>query len=489
MDIRSANRPLGFMTQKSGANSTPDEMEVIRMRSQGGRADIPSFYEETGSLPVAKTLARHYKLGGRRRYQQGGWLKLGKAKGHESDPYDYEYNPDTGQFRSEGNILGEDVAGTLRGRYGDTLPGATPAVPEDPSAAELLAMSDDELAAYNAARDAEKQAEMNQYIDSLRPGIEAYNQAVPLSGRTGTGPIVDQSTTVAQTLPMEVQQAEEARVEEEPVVEPAPVTPGTGGGATVWKDPRTPYTGPEVQGLGYQPMTELMAGPDIVMPDTPETEVAPLGPGWWDENRRGITRGASNVAAGLLNIAPHLANIRDYQNMPGVRSPQLQRTVSVDAPSMEATRQAIKAQGRTAAESAAGQSPQNQLAARAAAMSGTQSALSRLAGQEAQTEAQYDAMNARARQQAEAQNVASLNRMAEQMTARDLAQMRGIAGERGAISTKTLGFLGDLNRQQLDRDRMDLVRQRYNMQEQMDRAALKQFEETGILPEYYRKPR
>ena len=91
-----------------------------------------------------------------------------------------------------------------------------------------------------------------------------------------------------------------------------------------------------------------------------------------------------------------------------------------------------------------------------------------------------------AQNQAMAQNVGMLNRAQEQQTQRELAAMRGIAGERGQIAGKSLGFLGDLNKQKLDRDRMDLTRQAYNMQGQLDRAALKQFEETGKLPEYYR---
>ena len=167
----------------------------------------------------------------------------------------------------------------------------------------------------------------------------------------------------------------------------------------------------------------------------------------------------------------------------------LARTVKTEAPSFEADRQAIIAQGQNAAARAQDGTSSDKLAANVASMAGTQSALSRLAGQESQAVAANDARNAQASNRTNAMNTQILNREVQQQQSRDLAQMRGISNEWGNIASKSLGFMGDLNRQGLDRERMDLTRQAYNQQGQLDRAALAQYEETGRLPEYYTKPK
>jgi hypothetical protein len=212
-----------------------------------------------------------------------------------------------------------------------------------------------------------------------------------------------------------------------------------------------------------------------------------IQPGWWAENGRRVGQGASNLASGFLGVAPHLANINAYNNMAGVPAANLASTVQTRAPNMDAGRQAILAQGRNASQRASGGSPSDQMAANIAAMGGTQSALSRYSGQEAQVQAQNDARNAQAVNQTNARNVGILNRQQTQEQARDLAQMRGIGKERGNISNKSLGFIGDLNNQRLDRDKMDLMYANYNRNGTLDRAAQKQYEEQYTLPEFYRK--
>ena len=99
-------------------------------------------------------------------------------------------------------------------------------------------------------------------------------------------------------------------------------------------------------------------------------------------------------------------------------------------------------QGRTAQQQAGYDTAQSgsQAAQRAAAMAGTQSQLSRLGGQEAQIEAQIANQQAHMDRQVEAQNLEKVNRYYKDVTARELDRIRGIAGERSAISQKLLGW-------------------------------------------------
>jgi len=184
-----------------------------------------------------------------------------------------------------------------------------------------------------------------------------------------------------------------------------------------------------------------------------ETEV---DPSWWDLNKNTLGRGTRNLTSGLLAVAPHLGNI-----------------------------QAAISQGRQMANQAQYESPQDSVAARSKALSATQSALSQIAGQEEMMEQQWRDKNAQRQMAVDSRNISAIDRRNEMEVGRDLARTRGIGTEWANISSKLLGTMGDLDRQRLDRERMDLVQQTYNLNDTLKRAAIKEFERTGKIPEYY----
>jgi hypothetical protein len=250
----------------------------------------------------------------------------------------------------------------------------------------------------------------------------------------------------------------------------------TGGGGGVEAD----LTGLDAELEAY----DATADSSVIGGGVGASQAEVQDPTWWQSNQRGVGNTLMNAASGFASIAPNIANINDYHDLPGIRSPNLQHAVTSEAPSMEATRQAIKAQGRNASQRGEGQSANNQLAANAAAMSGTQSALSRLGGQEAQVEAQTNARNAQAQNQVNRSNVYTLNKHQNEMNSRDMAKVRGIAGERAAIGNKTLGFMGDIRNQKLDRERMDLIGQQYANSGVLERAQVDFLNKNGYLPGY-----
>ena len=189
-----------------------------------------------------------------------------------------------------------------------------------------------------------------------------------------------------------------------------------------------------------------------------------------------------NTAAGLMAVAPHLANIKAYRNLPLPPEPVLTNAPVTKAPDMEASRQAIIAQGRNMANQAEFDSPQQAIARRAAAMAGTQSQLSRLAGQEQQLEQSWRERNAQRQFQNEAMNAQRINQYRNEVAGRDLAKIRGVGAERSALSNKILGYLGDLDRQRLDREKMDLVREKYATTGVLKRLAQREMERTGKVP-------
>jgi len=400
MGLGDRNLASGFMKTTYGAQSTPDEMEYRKLRNaDGGRLSTASFYESTGSMPVAKTLARHYRNG-------GAWPP--------------------GQYSTEENPI-------------------------------LYTEEDKKKAA------AAKVAAATPKGDPWEYNMEGDNV---LTRKIGDPNWITTSGDIRQKI-----------LDQEFPDYASPVAPE----AEVAADPN------EVT-VDFTDLDESIANfdPDdpFVAETTTEGTDPAVEPNWWKENQTGIGRFASNAASAALNVAPHLSNIKRYKEMPGVRAPNLQKTVTTKAPSLESTRQAIIAQGRNQAN-ATGTSPQGNVAQRAAAMAGTQSALSQLGGQEQRMQSQVDARNAQMSNQANARNVYAMNRSLEQQTSRDLAQTRGIANEWGNIASKSLGFIGDVNRQKLDRERMALTERRYDQFGVMQRNAYEYYQANGKWPDWY----
>lgn len=181
-----------------------------------------------------------------------------------------------------------------------------------------------------------------------------------------------------------------------------------------------------------------------------------------------VGNGLMNASAGLLNIAPNLSNIKDYKNLKGRSAPNLRRNVNVEAPSFEDEKQSVIAQGRNMANEA-NSSTQSNTARRALAMSGTQQALSSVGNKERNAKVAARNTNARMAAQTDAANIRTMNEYDKENMERELAKTRGIAGEISAIYNKSLGFIGDIRNQKLDREKMDLTRRRYNFEGQMDR--------------------
>jgi hypothetical protein len=228
----------------------------------------------------------------------------------------------------------------------------------------------------------------------------------------------------------------------------------------------------QMNALKFDPITSELPS-ELAQVDAPDSIGIPQAKQDSKRNRgpadyNGIAGTLSDVATGALNVAPHLQNIKDYENLPGIVSPRLQKAVYTNAPSLEADRQAIKAQGRSM-QNAANQGSPN-IAANTRALSATQQSLSRLAGQESMIEAQNDARNAQASSQVQRSNIANLNQYDKDKMERELYQQKGIAGERNAIYSGVLGTIGQANQRKLDKERMKLLGKAYNRYGQLGRT-------------------
>jgi len=408
---------MGFMKNTSGAKSTPDEMEYMKLKaSDGGKLSAASFYEETGSMPIAKTLARHYQKGGRGIYDEN-------PLGYTQEPGFVPQPVDRGPRVLPDSFMPWDTTQAVN-TQAQPLAQAQPAARRgggDPW--EYRMDGDKVLTRKNNGNWITAQGDARQAI--LDKKFPDYEGGVEIGAR--------------------------------------PLTEEEEGGVDIQA----------------RPLTEEEEGGDEFS-ESQEGET----PSWWTNNKQGLGRGLGNAASGLLNIAPHLSNIKAYNDMPGVRAPNLQRTVRSEAPNMEAGRQAIRAEGRNAMNRV-NASGQGTAAQNAAALASTQSALSRYSGQEARVEAQTDARNAAAANQTQARNMAMLNRHGREETSRDMAKFRGIQGEKNKLASKALGFVKDLRTQKLDDRRMALTERRYDQYGVMQRDAQKYLEENGEWPSWY----
>ena len=216
---------------------------------------------------------------------------------------------------------------------------------------------------------------------------------------------------------------------------------------------------PEPQETGFFAPAPKYAGLQKSIRSANET---PTGESWWQENRENIGEGVMDVSTGLLNVAPNIANIKDYRTLPNIPAPALMKSVALEEPNLESTRQALIAQGRSAQQQADIGSSQSgaQQAGRAQALAQTQSSLSRLGGEEARMQMQVRNQNRMANQQSQARNLQSMNQYYQDQTGREMAITRGVAGERAAITNKILGSLGDLRQRELDDRSYRLAKQR-----------------------------
>lgn len=459
---------VGFMKNTSGAKSTLDEMEYMKLKgSEGGKFSVSSFYEEGGSLSVAKTLSRHYMNGGSlKRYQGGGMLRP------LSGPDDY-YSQD------EINNMSED-------QYNEAFPEDTTPVPGDTSAfipqGPYAGVQPKKFMESLGDAFAQNESDWQEVVSTLT--TPEFRNALPIHTRP------ENIVSNRKGLNEDFSEFDEVEVDAPAPRPTSPKARTVGAKAKGVVDPRIASreraalgtTGvPEYQNLAddYQLDTSMIG-------DTPVYESEGLGeqPDWWSDNKGTIGKGLGNAAVGLLNIAPHLSNIKAYKNLPGVRAPNLQRTVRTKAPSFEASRQALKAEGRNAMNKV-NASGQGTAAQNAAALAQTQSAVSRLSGQEAKAVADNDARNAAAANRVSGQNMNRLNRSLEHQMSRDMAKTRGIASEKGKIASKTLGFIGDLRNQELQERRLSLTERRYDRTGVMERDARSYLEENGEWPSWY----
>ena len=196
------------------------------------------------------------------------------------------------------------------------------------------------------------------------------------------------------------------------------------------------------------------------------------GLNWLQRNQGNIRAGLGDVAEGYGNVWPHLANIRDYNQLPGITAPMLQKSVPLKDPNLESYKQAILAQGRNMQNQAAYDTSQSagQAGQRAAALAKTQGELSRLAGYEGNLKADLANKSTLANAQITGRNLQKVNQYYGDVTERDLYKVRGVANERNRIAQNMLGFIGGQRQRTLDKENMALVKQQYAANDYLGRA-------------------